>query len=243
MKDILIKSLSKAAVKDVDKSKRIVTGYFSTFTADPDSDGDIMDKAAFNSTVAMNGPDAANRIWHLFNHSSSSPINKPHVLKVDANGLYFETRFPDTKLSNDTLILYQEGAITEHSIGFRTIKSVENKNTYKRDLTELQLFELSSLSGWGCNQWTPLTGVKSEDEIAVASKRMQRLEKFCKDTTATDETIEMLLLEVKQLNQLIFDLKADTTKPTANVTQPENEKGIDWQTIANQLIKNQFSTP
>ena len=63
MKDIQIKSVI-GAVKDVDKSKRIVTGYFSTFTQEPDSDNDVMDYKAFDNTLAMNGPNASNRIWH-----------------------------------------------------------------------------------------------------------------------------------------------------------------------------------
>ena len=200
MKDILIKSLSKAAVKDVDKSKRIVTGYFSTFTADPDSDGDIMDKAAFNSTVAMNGPDAANRIWHLFNHSSSSPINKPHVLKVDANGLYFETRFPDTKLSNDTLILYQEGAITEHSIGFNIVQSRQEQDPMGKQyqlIQEVRLWEGSSVL-WGANQFTPTTGMKAE-QYEVQAKLLDTLLHNGNLSDEMFEQIEQLLKDIKEM--------------------------------------------
>lgn len=200
MKDMLLKSI-QGAVKDVDKTKRVVTGYFSTFTSDPDSDGDIMDYKAFDQTLSMNGPGAANRIWHLFNHSAGSPINKPYLLQVDTKGLYFETKFPDTKLANDTLVLYQEGAITEHSIGFNIIQA-RNEGNYQL-IQEVRLWEGSSVL-WGANQYTPTTGIKAEQYELQA----KLLDTLLHNGNLSDEMFT-------QIEQLLTDLK--------NIFRPEQQ--------------------
>jgi hypothetical protein len=67
--------------------------------------------------------------------------------------------------------------------------------------------------------------------------RCKALEKFCRNTTASDETIELLLIEQKQLTQIIIELQKDT-KPT-EVTLPEPEQ-INIEDIK-QLFKT-FST-
>lgn len=210
MKDIQIKSVI-GAVKDVDKSKRIVTGYFSTFTQEPDSDNDVMDYKAFDNTLAMNGPNASNRIWHLFNHSAGSPINKPYLLQVDAKGLYFETRFPDTKLANDTLVLYQEGAITEHSIGFNIIQA-RQEGSYQL-IQEVRLWEGSSVL-WGANQFTPTTGLKAE-QYEVQSKLLDTL---LHNGNLSDEMF-------MQIEQLLKDIK-EMFRPATPTEQKEDEADI-----------------
>lgn len=203
-------------VKDVDMKGRIVTGYFSTWGYDsngmplPDSDGDVMQKGAFTNTVNMNGPMAANRIWHLFNHDTGKPLNKPYVLKEDETGLYFETKFPDTKLANDILTLYKEGAITEHSIGYNVIQS-RNENNYNV-LQEVRLWEGSSVL-WGANQVTPTTGIKAEEYGLKASI----LNELLHDGNLSDETflmIEKMLQDIKDM------FRAGTTEPE----QPETKE-------------------
>ena len=48
------------------------------------------------------------------------------------------------------------------------------------------------------------------------------IEKFCRNTTATDDTIQMLLLHSKQLAQLICDMKSNTTEPGGTI-QPVDD--------------------
>lgn len=209
MKEIIIKSGGQ--VKDVDIKGRTVTGYFSTWGYGPagepvpDSDGEIIELGAFSKTLSQNGPTGANRIWHLFNHNASMPIGKPSVLIEDNKGLYFETTFPDTALANDTLKLYEAGAITEHSIGFNVIQS-RNENDYKL-LQEVRLWEGSSVL-WGANADTPFLGVKSE-QLAV-------LDALMRNGTMTDETFIML-------EKLLNDYKQQRGEP-AQEPQPEPDK-------------------
>ena len=44
------------------------------------------------------------------------------IQKEDDYGLYFEAKIVDTEAGEDTLKLYEEGLINQHSIGFSTIK-------------------------------------------------------------------------------------------------------------------------
>ena len=94
--------------------------------------------------------------------------------------------------------MVDSGLITEHSIGFKTIK--EDKKSDANYMTEIRLWEGSSLTAWGSNPETPITGTKGLNMEAVNS-RIKALDKFCRNTTATDETIELLLIEIKQLQQ------------------------------------------
>jgi len=214
--NIKIKSFG-GQVKDVDIKGRTVTGYFSTWgflptgQAMPDSDGDVMDKGAFSKTLQQNGPAAANRIWHLMNHDTGKPINKPKVLKEDETGLYYETVFPDTVLANDVIKLYDSGAITEHSIGFNIIQS-RNEQNYQL-IQEVRLWEGSSVL-WGANENTPTTGIKSE-EFAMKTNLLNEL---MRNGTLSDETFIMIEKLLKDI-QAIFKGSGNTEHETP-VQQP-----------------------
>jgi hypothetical protein len=132
--------------------------------------------------------------------------------------------------------MVESGLITEHSIGFRTIKYNQlgewekvKEGEAARELTELKLYEGSSLTGWGVNQYTPLVSKSIED----IEGRIKRLEKFCRDTDATDETVELLLMEVKQLTQLLQDTNEakEIIEPAPVVIQPIAQE-VNWSLIA-----------
>lgn len=221
-----------ASFKDADAKKGIVTGYFSKFD-NVDSDGDIIRKGAFKKTIAEQGPNSAQpRIKHLMNHNVSMPLGKILDLKEDATGLAYESQIGTHTLGQDFIKMVESGLITEHSIGFRTIKRnqlqdyegfMKNPSKGWFELTELQLMEGSSLTAWGANALTPITGLKGAINIDTIATQQKAIEKFCKDSDATDETIEMLLLHSKQLSQYIIDLKA--SQPDKTTTDPDKWKG------------------
>jgi hypothetical protein len=84
----------------------------------------------------------------------------------------------------------------------------------------VKLYEGSSLTAWGANPLTPITSLKSDFDVDLVISQMAAIEKFCRNSDATDDTIEMLLLHSKQLTQFICDIK-NATQPTI-VTQPED---------------------
>jgi HK97 family phage prohead protease len=200
-----------------------------------DSDGDIIKAGAFTKTVKEQGPNSAQpRIKHLMNHNPSMPLGKLLSLKEDSTGLVYESQVGSHALGQDFIKMVESGLITEHSIGYKTIKrnQLQDYSGYQRnpskgmfEITEAKLFEGSSLTAWGANPLTPLTGLKNAVNIDNIISQQIAIEKFCKDSSATDETIEMLLLHSKQLSQYILDIKVNQP---AKATDPNKWQG--WVT-------------
>lgn len=228
-KDSLVSDSLRLQIKDVDGKKGIVTGYFSDFNS-IDSDGDIIKPGAFQKSISQNGPQSGKpRIKHLLNHDSSKPLGVLEVLKEDTKGLYYESRLGTHSLGVDFIKMVDSGLITEHSIGFQTVKYNQLKpwNEWKqgeaaRELSELKLYEGSSLTAWGANMNTPLTGLKTEQKVRKINDRIDILIKSLRDGTFSDETFDLLEIELKQMQQAMIDL---TTEPE-QTTQPDEEKAV-----------------
>lgn len=237
--------------KDVDGKKGIVTGYFAHFNS-TDSDGDIIKKGAFVKTIQEYGPNARKpRIKHLLNHDPSQPLGVLMELKEDDYGLYYESKLGSHSLGTDFVKMVESNLITEHSIGYRTMKfnqvkpwSEWREGDVMRELTELKLWEGSSLTAWGANMNTPLTGLKAELKAEKMSKRVDILLKALRDGTFTDETFDLLEIELKQLQQAFIDLskpqpdeKATEGEPVKETTPKEVVKSRKWSELT-QLIQN-----
>lgn len=228
-KDSLVSDSLRLQIKDVDGKKGIVTGYFSDFNS-IDSDGDIIKPGAFQKSISQNGPQSSKpRIKHLLNHDSSKPLGVLEVLKEDTKGLYYESRLGTHSLGVDFIKMVDSGLISEHSIGFQTVKYNQLKpwNEWKqgeaaRELTELKLYEGSSLTAWGANMNTPLTGLKTEQKVRKINDRIDILIKSLRNGTFSDETFDLLEIELKQMQQAMIDL---TTEPE-QTTQPDEEKAV-----------------
>ena len=212
-----------ASIKDVDGKKGIVTGYFSKFD-NVDADGDIVRKGAFTKSIMETGPASTQpRIKHLLNHNTNQPLGMLMTLSEDSFGLAYESQIGSHALGQDFIKMVESDLITEHSIGFQVMKfnQIQDYQDYMKnpelgmnELTDLKLWEGSSLTCWGSNDQTPLTGLKmKKEDLQALFNRQKNLEKFCRNSTATDETIELLLIECKQLTQLIIE-NTEQDKPT-----------------------------
>jgi len=234
------------AFKDADSQAGIVTGYFSAF-GNKDSDGDIIQKGAFTRSIIETGPDSSQpRIKHLLNHNTTQPLGKLMVLKEDSTGLYYESKLGTHSLGKDFVLMVESGLITEHSIGFRTMRSAPAPDGKANLLTDLQLFEGSSLTSWGANPLTPLTGMKSTDyegQLQLLIKQHKAIETFCNKTTATDETISMLLLSNSQLSQKIIDLTKEQADPQELSSAVQDTKGSDVIDSLKKSIQSLFKDP
>lgn len=208
-------------VKDIDGRKGIVTGYFAAFD-NADSDGDVIKKGSFTKTIAESGPKSAKpRIKHILNHDIYQPLGVLNTLQEDAKGLYYESQLGTHNLAVDFVKMADSGLITEHSIGYRTIKYNQvtpwqdwKQGDIARELTELKLYEGSSLTFLGANPNTPLLGIKSEMKQERVSKRIELLIKSLRTGSFTDETFDNLEIELKQLQQLFIDLTKEPAKVT-----------------------------
>ncbi len=243
MKNVYIYKDTETAnlsIKDIDGKKGIVTGYFSAFN-NVDSDGDIIRKGAFERTIRENGPKSSKpRVKHLMNHDTSLPLGLLMELQEDDFGLYYESQVGTHSLGQDFIKMIESGLITEHSIGFRVIKrnQIQDYEGYLKnpakgwfEITELKLYEGSSLTAWGANMNTPLTGMKTELKVQNVNNRIDLLCKAIRGGTFTDETFDLLEIELQQLKQFNINLLEEvkqTTPPTTEVVEPvETIKAIE----------------
>lgn len=227
------------AIKDADKRKGIVTGYFAAFN-NKDADGDVILKGAFTRTISEQGPASSKpRIKHLQNHDITKPVGKLLVLQEDDKGLYYESQVGSHTLGQDFIKMVDSGLVTEHSIGFKTINEKKSDDDETNYLTELRLWEGSSLTGWGSNFETPITGMKGLNKtelITQLEKRSQALDSFCRNTTASDETIEMLLNYKDQLLQVISDFSEITEPDGATTHTHEPGPSLKISTLPSTVI-------
>jgi hypothetical protein len=137
------------------------------------------------------------------NHSTDKPVAKPYSMVEDAFGLKAQVKLPNTTLGNDLYELYKAGHITEHSIGFQTIKS-QDKGQFN-EITEIKLYEGSSVL-WGANANTPTVSVKSEGKPEVIDE-INKTIKSLRTGNFTDATFELLELRLKQLQQYLSEIE------------------------------------
>jgi len=214
-------------LKDSDTTKGIVSFYFSAFD-NKDSDGDIMRKGAFTKSIKEN----LSRIKHFKNHDPHLAVGRILELHEDSKGAYAVSQMSKSTLGKDTLIEYQEGIITEHSHGFQTINEKHDSSLDANVITEVKLWEVSSLTAWGANMNTPMTGLKSLEDV---ERTFKSLEKILKSSTISDERGAELQKSYDQLGNLIKSL----CKPSENDTlEAEKLKRENDHILLNNIIKN-----
>jgi HK97 family phage prohead protease len=208
-------------VKDVDKKEGIITGYFAAFNI-KDADGDIIQPGAFTKSVGDMFPKG--RIKHLMNHDPSKPLGKLMELKEDEYGLRYVSKIGTHSLGRDFIKMVESDLIKEHSIGFNDLTpESKRKGEDANYITEVKLYEGSSLTAWGANEFTPLVEMKGgKEELA---ERIIKFEKFVRNTDATDETIELCLIQIKQLSQIIETMS--TTSAVDEALKPGKESKED----------------
>ena len=230
----LTKNVLEGAIKDVDPESGIITGYFSVF-GNVDSDGDIVLPGAFRKTIKENGPDSPkSRILHLYMHDPSKILAKPHVLKEDKKGLYFESKISETSLGKDVLQLYRDKVLTEHSIGYQIVKREVDESGKERiqKLVELKLWEGSTV-GWGANMEATVETVKAGDkkEFNKIIEKIKALETAVKGSY-TDDTARELEIQLNQLKQLVID---SLTEPVISTPEPK----VDGMLLA-EILKSKI---
>jgi len=233
----------QAHIKDMDMRKGIVTGYFASFNT-LDSDGDIILPGAFTKSIKESGPDSGKpRIKHLLNHDYEQPLGEIKVLTEDAKGLYYESQIGTHDLGIDFLKMVDSNLITEHSIGFRIVKKEHDETKDIRNLIELKLWEGSSLTAWGANEDTPLTGIKSLT-FTSAYDRMGKLIAAISKGTFTDHTIKILEYELLNIQEAFKSYGTTKPEPLQATTKPndEDELLIELQTINNKFKLFDYGT-
>ena len=239
---------TKIAIKDIDLSKRIVTGFYNTYNYF-DSDYDVLLSGSAKKSIAERGvgSNATAKIKHALFHDLTKLPGKIQVLDertIDLNGMkitgiYFETKMLDTTDGNDTLIKYQEEVYDNHSIGFRYLdleyidKESEMWDTYLSILLnpedadnagfmyivkEIKLYEGSTVA-FGANQLTPFLGVKSQDRELLKMKVFERVDKLYKQLkVGTVSDESMKMFELQCMQLKQLYLEISDVKPSIKDT-------------------------
>jgi len=227
MKSIYTTKFISAEIKDIDTKQGVVAGYFSNFNT-LDSDGDIIRKGAFAQSIQEWYPKG--RVKHLLNHDVSKPLGKIIDLFEDDYGLFYKSEIGKHQLGQDFIKMAESGLVTEHSIGFRTLN--EKQTELGNEITHVQLYEGSSLTGWGANPNTPLVSIKCLSNETIA-ERLKSFEQFIRKTTVSDETIELCLIHIKQL----YAQLNDSGKLAEAVNLPEVKAEIDNSNLILEINK------
>lgn len=245
------KSLS-LSIKDIDMSKRVVTGFFNAFNF-IDSDMDMLLPGSTKRSIKERGPDssATAKIKHALFHDLTQLPGKIQVLEEreigKIFGVYFETKMSSTQIGTDTLINYQEGIYDNHSIGFRYLDmefiEAESKNWqkyvdqainpkaaidagYMFVVREIALWEGSTVS-FGANTLTPYLGSKSMNKEMSLLKLYSRLDLFEKQLRGgfqSDESMIEFDIQVSQIKQMIKELFEADPDLKSTLAKPRMKK-------------------
>jgi uncharacterized protein len=208
-------------IKDVDMATRTVQAYYYN-SQTVDSDGDLIKPGAYSKSILERGPKSAQpRIKHLFNHWEACGVLSE--LAEDATGGFFTSKMGRHTIGRDTLTMYDDGIITEHSHGFRVEKSGEETVNGQsiRVISEGVLWEVSSLDKWGANQNTPV--IKSVEDQSEWIKKLDKLMKALTSGNYTDETFEVFELQVKQIQELLRRYEMREPEQPATSKKPEGQ--------------------
>jgi uncharacterized protein len=213
----------KSEIKDIDVKQGIVQVYPTNFVH-VDSDEDKIRPTAYNRTIAEWGPKGKNRIWMLKGHDTNAWVAKPKELLPDSFGVLATTQIPQTTIGRDLILLYEEGHITEHSVGIVPVIKNYNKEQKFNDIAEVKWYEYSPVA-WGANEYTPTVSVKSLDD-AISQFEITR--KSLRNGKYTDETFELLEIKLMQLEDwMVQHVKAVEAKVAAKDSITDEQPAVE----------------
>lgn len=220
-----------AFLEDVSVAKGIVTHYWSAFD-NMDLHGDIIAKGAYAKSIAERGPTGSNQIKFLWMHWWEKVIGKPLFMEEDDKGLLVVTKiFPEVynNLGRDLLLLYNEGALNEHSVG---IDVLERDDEDRRIIKVARLWE-GSVVTWGANPKTPVVEMKTKDgvvpgKIETPLEKQIQIARRCLNTSITDH----LGREIESWLKTVDEISSEKGPASPSQNGPEDE---DLNSVFNDL--------
>ncbi len=210
-------------LKDLDKSKRTAIIAHAAYD-NIDRTRDISRKGMFNKSWSENADD----INFYLNHNDEQAPGKVVGVYEDSNFAYTKAWLGTHTLGNDVLTMMDEGIIKKASFGFITEKSdiISVKSQKVRELKEVRHLETSVLTKMPANLKAGVINVtKAFNNISAAEMKefyehLDVMEKFCRNTKASDECIKSILTEVQNTKAFISEYNTAITlekEPVASI--------------------------
>lgn len=187
--------------KDLSKEKRTAIIAHAVYGV-IDRVGDISTKGMFSSSWARKEP-----IDFLFNHADEDIVGNVLGTYEDEEKAYTKVSFGKWKLGDDVIEMAEAGVLRGASFGYDTEKKedVLVKSRKIRKLTQVKHLETSLLTRIPAN---PLAGIVQLNKALNGKEgkemfaHVERMEKFCRNSTASDETIKLLLSEIDEIKSI-----------------------------------------
>jgi len=223
---------------DVDNSGRQVKVAIAKI-GNIDLDNDVFEKGAFNKTLKERGPQGANDIWHLIDHTPriDHALGKFKEMGVEGDLVYGVSYKYDSRQWDTVWPLYESLDLQQHSVGFSVVNSTKSAAGH-RIITEVKLYEGSAVL-WGANPETQLMELwKSQGVVPPKGESVEsRLNAVYKAITKgnlTAEQMSLLALEIKQIETEIQEIKSTWA---AKAPEPQKlELKLDAASILSLII-------
>jgi HK97 family phage prohead protease len=216
-------------LKDFDKGKREAVIAHAAYN-NIDRTKDISRKGMFNKSWVDNRDDIA----FYKNHNSDLVPGKVTDFFEDDNLAYTKVFLGTHTLGEDTLKMLDEGIITKASFGYIPVKKnfIEVKGEKVRELKEVRWIETSVLTVLQANPLAKVQSVTKADDfdndLIELKESISLMEKFCRNTGATDEAIKSILLEIEQAKHILSKYDTADTEAAKSLQQKASiEKDVD----------------
>ena len=219
-------------IKDLDTVGRRVQFAASAFN-NVDSDNDTISYGAFSKSIQERGPESTSnrKIKMLRYHDFEHEIGIIKGMEETHEHLVVTADLGRSTKGNDAFLDYQDGIITEHSIGFMLVQDKINfLDSGLRELKEVNLMECSAVT-FGANSETPVFSISKGNETEYLEKLNNQVNGYLnalRNGKGTDNRLEQIEnnLRVCQLkyNNLINSLKTIEPLVDTPLIEPNEAK-------------------
>lgn len=131
------------SIKALDEDTGKFSGYASTFGGEPDSYGDIIAPSAFKWSLRQHEK-RGTQVPMLLHHDVKEPVGVWTSIVEDERGLKVNGRLVlEVPKAREALALMKAKALQGLSIGYRTLEARSNRTAGTRELTKVELHEIS----------------------------------------------------------------------------------------------------
>lgn len=183
---------------DVDLKRRQAVIAHATYKS-LDQDGDRMNRGMFDKSWREN----RKQIRFFVNHDRNQAPGKVMNVWDDEDHAYTQVEFGTHTLGEDSLKMVDEGIMVGASFGFMPVKQKEIKGK-GYDYFEAKHMETSILTHWGAHQDSGVVVVKKSFDPSATLAYIATAEKFCRNTTASDDAIKHIMKQLAQAKQLLI---------------------------------------